>query len=83
MAEIEERIGRPADIEILTETVAVLTAAVQTLNDVVLVLASKLDETDIPHWETKEEIEQAVGEKVRACVNAVRRVDGHSKTDKS
>lgn len=70
------------DIEILTETVGQLTLAVQTQNDILLCLLHQLDIKD-PNWKNTEDIEKEVGPKIEACVNAVRKAYGPSKTDKS
>lgn len=72
------------DIEILTETVAQLAAAINTQNDVLMCLLHKFDvEKDIPVWLTKEGLEEEVGPKVEACMKAVRKLYGHSEADKS
>lgn len=84
MTEIKEQLGKPADIELLTETVAILTAAVQTQNEVILCLLHKFDlNQDLPSWTTKEKMEEEVGPKVQACIESVRRLYGHPETDKS
>lgn len=71
-------------IEDLADTVAMLTVTVQTMNDVLLVLANKLDiNADIPHWKTKEDIEKSVGPKIQKCVELIKDTYGHGETDKS
>ena len=72
------------DIEILTETVAQLAAAVETQNAVILCLLHNFSLThDLPLWLTKEGMEEDVGPKVEACIESVRRLYGHSEADKS
>lgn len=72
----------PTDLELLTQNVAALTMAIQTQNDVLLVLLHNLD-LKIPDWKEKTDIEKEVGPKIQACIEAMRRVYGRSKTDKS
>lgn len=73
-----------SDIEILTETVAQLAAAINTQNDIIICLLHKFDvEKDLPYWSTKEGLEEEMGPKVEACMKAVRKLYGHSETDKS
>ena len=71
-------------ITALTESVAELTLAVKTQNDVVLCLLHKFNtEADIPRYQTKEAFEKDMGEKVQTCVEAVRKIYGHGETNKS
>lgn len=86
MAKVSEKIETKevTDIEILTNTVATLAAAVKTQNDILLCLLHKFDvEKDLPFWITKEGVEEEVGPKVKACVEAIRKVYGPSETDKN
>lgn len=80
---VEEEKVKPLTIEEVADTVALLSAALQAQNDVILVLASKLELSDIPDWKTKDEVEEKVGPKINACMEAVRKVYGHSEADKS
>lgn len=74
----------PTDIELLTQNVAILTSAIQTQNDIILCLLHKFElNHDLPLWTTKEAMEEDVGPKVKACIESVRRLYGHSETDKS
>ncbi len=74
----------PTDIELLTQNVAILTSAIQTQNDIILCLLHKFNmNQDLPFWLTKEGMEEEVGPKVKACVESVRGLYGHSETDKS
>ena len=73
----------PTDVDYLTQTVAMLTDAIKIQNDVVLCLLHKFDlEKDLPVWTTKEGLEEDVGPKVQACIEAVRKIYGRSETDK-
>lgn len=72
----------PTDIELLTQNVAALTLAIQTQNDVLLVLLHNLD-LKIPDWKEKADVEKEVGPKIQACVEAMRKIYGRSETDKS
>jgi len=86
MSKVSERIEtkKVTDIEILTETVATLTVAVQTQNDIILCLLHKFNlNHDLPFWTTKEGMEEDVEPKVKACIESVRRLYGPSETDKS
>lgn len=71
----------PTDLELLTQNVAALTMAIQTQNDVLLVLLHNLD-LKMPDWKEKTDIEKEVGPKIQACLEAVRKVYGRSKADK-
>lgn len=70
----------PTDIELLTQNVAALTVAIQTQNDVLLVLLHNLD-LKIPDWKEKADVEKEVGPKIQACIEAMRKVYGRSETD--
>lgn len=87
MAKVSEKIEtkRVTDIELLTETVATLTIAVQTQNDIILCLLEKFDpDNDLPiYYNSKESFEREMNKKVEACVKAIRKIYGHSETDKS
>ncbi len=73
-----------SELEIMAETVAQLAAAVETQNAVILCLLHNFSLThDLPLWLTKEGMEEDVGPKVKACIESVRRLYGHSETDKS
>lgn len=72
----------PTDIELLTQNVAALTLAIQTQNDVLLVLLHNLD-LKIPDWKEKADVEKEIGPKIQACVEAMRKIYGRSETDKS
>lgn len=70
-------------ITMLTESVAELTVAMKTQNDVILCLLHKFNvDSDLPAWTTKEGVEKEMGPKIQACVEAVRKVYGRSETDK-
>lgn len=81
---LEEEVDREVSaLDALTDTVAQLVITVQTQNDVLLVLANKLNiDTDIPDWKDKKEIEEEVGPKIQACINMMRKIYGPSKTNK-
>lgn len=86
MAKIEEKVETRtvSDIEILTETVASLTMAMRTQNDIILCLLHKFDLVhDLPLWTTKEDMEKDVEPKVQACIESVRRLYGRGEDDKS
>ena len=70
-------------IEVLTENLTILTAMVQTQNEIILCLLHKLNiETDLPTWEDKEAFEKEMDPKIKACIKAVRKIYGRSETDK-
>ena len=70
-------------IDLLTRNVAALTVAIQTQNDVILCLLHKFNvDSDLPAWTAKEEVEKEMGPKIQACVEAVRKIYGHSEADK-
>lgn len=81
---LEEEVDKEVSaLDALTDTVAQLVITVQTQNDVLLVLANKLNiDTDIPDWKDKKEIEKEVGQKIQACINMMRKIYGPSETDK-
>ena len=70
-------------IEDLADTVAMLTVTVQTMNDVLLVLATQIDTSQLPQWKTKEDIEKEVGPKIQKCIELIKDTYGHGETDKS
>lgn len=71
------------NLELITENLAALTVAVQTLNDVQLVLLHNVKNLELPEWKTLEDIDKAVGDKVKDCVKSVRKVYGPRQADKS
>jgi hypothetical protein len=80
---MKEVVGKELDaVAMLTESVAELTVAVKTQNDVILVLLHNLD-LKIPDWKEKADVEKEVGPKIQACIEAMREVYGRSETDKS
>ena len=73
-----------SELELLAETVAQLATAVQTQNDILLCMLHKFDvEKDMPVWVTKEGLEKEIAPKVKACIEAVRKLYGPSEADKS
>lgn len=81
---IEEEHDREITVEeLLTQNVAALASAVQTLNDVQLVILHNLKDLEIPEWKSIEDIEKDVAAKVTECVKAIRRAYGPNETDKS
>lgn len=72
----------PTELELLTENVAILTHAVQTQNDVLLVLLDNLD-LKIPDWKSQLDVEKAVGPKIQECIEFIGKVYGRGKTNKS
>lgn len=71
-------------IEDLADTVAMMAKAIETQNAVILCLLHKFNiETDLPTWQNKEIFEKELGAKVDACVKAIRKIYGHSETNKS
>lgn len=86
MAKVSEKIEtkKVTDIELLTESVAALTIAVQTQNAIIMCLLHKFNiETDLPTWQDKEIFEKEMAAKVDACDKAIRKIYERSKTDKS
>lgn len=79
--EYSEKEDKELDLRTMADTIVMLSAAIQTQNDVLLTLLHNLD-LKIPDWKTKEELEKDVGPKVQACVKAVRKVYGRSEADK-
>lgn len=71
----------PTELALLTQNIAALTVAIQTQNDVLLVLLHNLD-LKIPDWKDKTEIEKEVGPKIQQCVELMRKIYGRSETDK-
>lgn len=61
------------EIDLLTETVGELTAALEGMNEALLVILYNLD-LKIPDWKDRLDIEQEVGPKIEACQEAVRRI---------
>lgn len=82
---IEEKTDKEvSELDLLTQNLAALTAAVQTQNDVLLCLLHNFDLVhDTPMWVSKEALEEDVKPKVQACIEAVRNAYGQFKTDKS
>lgn len=82
---IEEQTDREVKtIELLTANVAMLTEALKHQNAVLMVLLNHFNiKMDMPHWQTQEDVEKAVGPKIQACVDLMKRVYGPSETDKS
>ena len=80
----EEKDKRVPELEIITENIAALITMVQTQNDVLLVLANKLNiDKDIPKWNSQEELEKEVGPKIQACIESIRSIYGPGKADKN
>ena len=72
------------ELEVITASIAQLTMAIQTQNEVLLCLLHKMDiNSDLPTFQNKEMFEKEMGEKVEACVKAIRKIYGPSETDKS
>ena len=70
-------------ITLLTESVAELTVAVKTQNDIILCLLHKFDiDSDLPVWTTKEGVEEEIAPKIHACIETVRKIYGRGETDK-
>lgn len=82
MGKITEEDREAKNIELLTETVAQLAVAMQTQNDILLVLLSQMDVKD-PGWKTAADVSKDVGNKVKQCVDIMRKTYGPSETDKS
>ena len=78
----EEDLDVDVAISALTDTVAQLTVAMQTQNDILLVLLHNLD-LQTPDWKTIDDIEKEVGPKVQKCIDLMRKIHGPSETDKS
>lgn len=79
----EEKRLEEVTIADLVENINILTAAVQSLNYVQLVMLHNMKDLEIPYWNNLKEIEDDVADLVKKCAEAVRRVNGPSKTDKS
>ena len=72
------------ELEVITASIAQLTMALQTQNEVLLCLLHKMDiNSDLPTFQNKEMFEKEMGKKVEACVKAIRKIYGPSETDKS
>lgn len=72
----------PTEVELLAQNVAALTMAIQTQNDVLLVLLHNLD-LKIPDWKTKTDVEKEVGPKIQKCMELIRGIYGPGEADKS
>lgn len=82
--EHKEITDKELDLRVMADTIVMLSSAVQTQNDIILCLLHKFElNHDLPFWTTKEGMEEDVGPKVKACIESVRRLYGHSETDKS
>lgn len=82
--EHKEITDKELDMKVMADTIVMLSSAVQTQNDIILCLLHKFElNHDLPLWTTKEAMEKDVGPKVKACIESVRRLYGHSETDKS
>lgn len=82
--EHKEITDKELDMKVMADTIVMLSSAIQTQNDILLCLLHKFElNHDLPLWTTKEAMEKDVGPKVKACIESVRRLYGHSETDKS
>lgn len=79
----EEKKLEEVTIADLVESINILTVAVQTLNDVQLVILHNMKDLEMPDWKSLKEIEDDVAGIVKKCAEVVRRANGPSKTDKS
>lgn len=73
-------------INILTQNVAALTFAIQSLNSVVLALLNDRvqgGDFKVPEWKNKEEAEKAIGKVAEECIKKVNKAYGLGKTNKS
>ena len=70
-------------IEDLADTVAMMSVALQTQNDVLIVLLDKLNINDLPDWKAEDDVTDAVGPKLQACINLMGKINGQRETDKS
>lgn len=81
---VEEQLDKEvSELDLLTQNLAALTAAVQTLNDVQLVMLHNMKDMKMPDWKSKSDVENDVSQKVIDCIKAVRKVYGQHETDKS
>lgn len=83
---IKENVGRKVtDVELLTRTVEQLTAAVQTQNDVILVLLHNMKRLglEMPDWSSPKDVSDDISEPIKECVKVIRKAYGPSETDKS
>ena len=78
----EEEAKEVGELELITASIAQLSVALQTQNEILLTILHNL-ELKAPEWGSKEDIEKEVGPKIKMCVEAVRKVYGPDKTDKS
>lgn len=82
--EHKEITDKELDMKVMADTIVMLSSAIQTQNDILLCLLHKFElNHDLPLWTTKEAMEKDVGPKIKACIESVRRLYGHSETDKS
>lgn len=79
----EEKGKQLTEIELLTTNVTILSNAVETLNNILLVLLYNNKDLKIPEWNSKEDVEKELGAEIRKCVEAVRKTYGPGETDKS
>lgn len=82
--EHKEMTDKELDLRVMADTIVMLSSAIQTQNDIILCLLHKFStDHDLPTWTTKEAMEEDIEPKVKACIESVRSLYGHSETDKS
>lgn len=70
----EGKIDQVSNEYIITETLAMLTEAYEVQNAVLLALLHNFD-IKIPEWKNQEEIKSDVGDKIEACIKALRKAN--------
>lgn len=78
----EGNVNQLSNEAIITETLAMLTQAYEVQNSVILTLLHNFD-IEIPEWKSQEDIKEDVGDKLEACIKALRKAHGPSEADKS
>ena len=81
--EIKEKTDRKVTTEDLVTSIEMLASAVESLNAVQLVILHNMKDLKMPEWKTFKDIENDVAGKVIECIDAVKRINGPSETDKS
>ena len=80
---VEEKKDREVTNEDLVRSLEMLASAIESLNAVQLVILHNMKDLKMPEWKTFKDIENDVAGKVIECIDAVKRANGPSETDKS
>lgn len=79
----EDEVKQISELSLLTANVAMLTAAVKTINDVLLVVLAQADiNPELLQGKSKEDFEKEIRPKIDACEKVIREIYGRSETNK-